>query len=129
MSLSKRSKVFLVLLLVAVVGAGVAYSIIYKPHPTTENQEAAFTGTAEAFKSAVAADQNKWQNAIVKISGTLSEVNENGSVMEESIFCQFTDTKVSASLSTNSKVTVKGRFIGYDDLLEEIKLDNCIIVR
>ena len=29
----------------------------------------------------------------------------------------------------NNDVTIKGRCIGYDDLLEELKMDQCIIIK
>ena len=28
----------------------------------------------------------------------------------------------------NTKIKIKGRFIGYDDLLEHVKLDQCLII-
>jgi hypothetical protein len=34
-----------------------------------------------------------------------------------------------SKLKVNDTIVVKGRCIGYDDLLEEIKLDQCSIVR
>jgi hypothetical protein len=35
--------------------------------------------------------------------------------------------KGKVNVKKGDKVTVKGRFIGYDDLLEEYKMDNCVI--
>lgn len=110
-------------LLIAFMG----YSIIYKPHESIENQKVLFLGNADDFKAEIAQGTEKWQNAIVELSGSLSDLNDQGGMLNETIFCQFKDPNLSKRLKPGMKVTIKGRFIGYDDLLEEIKLDNCIV--
>jgi hypothetical protein len=37
--------------------------------------------------------------------------------------------QVSEQVMLNSQVKIKGRVTGYDDLLEELKLDQCLIVK
>ena len=31
-------------------------------------------------------------------------------------------------IKTSKKVTIKGRFVGYDDLFGELKMDQCLII-
>ena len=128
MNLSKRAKIVIYLIVLTGLGLFVAYKIIYKPHQTVASQQAAFVGTSEVFKKEVAQNSEKWQNAIVQLNGTITDLDEQGIMMSETIYCQFKNLESLKTLSLETSISIKGRFIGYDDLLEEIKLDNCDII-
>lgn len=127
MNWSKGKIIVVAAIVIGLLGAWGAYKIMYKPHETIEEQKVAFKGEAEAFKTAVSNDSEQWQNAIVELTGTISEVNEKGVMLNETIYGQFKPA-YTASKNVGDKVVVKARFVGYDDLLEEIKLDNTIIL-
>lgn len=129
MNLSKKAKIVLALIILANLGLFIGYKIIYKPHQTVASQQAAFIGLADDFKSEIAYNQEKWQNAIVQLQGMMTDADEQGIMMSETIYCQFSNLESLKSLSSGTEITIKGRFIGYDDLLEEIKLDNCDILK
>lgn len=126
---SARNKIALIILAVALVGAFVGYKIIYKPHQTIEEQAIDFDGKAEDFKTEVTAEPEKWQNKIVMLQGSVSAVDASGSMLNETIFCQFSEPEKLLPFQVGDQIQIKGRFIGYDDLLEEIKLDNCIRIK
>ena len=48
----------------------------------------------------------------------------NDMTLNEVIFCQFIDS-IDSDFKPGMSITVKGRMIGYDDLLEQVKLDQC----
>lgn len=50
-------------------------------------------------------------------------------VLQLTIKFSVTSPKIFSELKANNPISVKGRCIGYDDLLEEIKLDQCSIVK
>jgi hypothetical protein len=127
MNLSKRSKLLIGLFFSACIVLLFGYSIIYKPHQSIQNQSVSFQGTGVDFKTEVMADETKWNNAIVQIKGTITDKDEMGYMLDESIYCQFEQQK-QPNLSIGTTIHLKGRFIGYDDLLEEIKLDNCFLI-
>lgn len=129
MSWSKGSKIFVGLIIVAIVGSFIGYKIAYKPHAQIEAQAAAFTGDADAFKNDVVANQTKWLNGIVAIKGTITDKDGKGIVLNETIYCQFKNPEQIGVLSNKAAIKIKGRFIGYDDLLEEVKLDQCILMK
>jgi len=70
----------------------------------------------------------KWQNKIVELTGTISQIDQNGFMLNESIYC-VKDKTSKSSLIENNSYTIKGRIIGYDDLMEELKLDKVIILK
>ena len=48
-------------------------------------------------------------------------------VIDEKLFATFADT-IPKNLNVNSAIKVKGRFVGFDGLLEEMKIDQCVII-
>jgi hypothetical protein len=67
----------------------------------------------------------KYLNKAVEISGKVTNVTDNVITLDGKVSCQF---QVSQQVVLNSQVKIKGRVTGYDDLLEELKLDQCLIV-
>ncbi|HAS46605.1 MAG TPA: hypothetical protein DCS93_39345 [Microscillaceae bacterium] len=129
MSLSKGSKIGISLLIVVALGSIIGYKMVYKPHPKTMDQKAVFVGTALDFQQQVVHRSQKWQNAIVSLKGKVTNLDKHGITLNQTIYCQLEDSLQVARVKTNALLAIKGRFIGYDDLLEEIKLDQCIITR
>ena len=72
----------------------------------------------------------KYLNKIIEFSGNITYIDsKNKTVMlEDKVFASF-KTFNSSEVKINSKIKLKGRFLGYDELLEEIKLDNCTIIK
>jgi hypothetical protein len=68
----------------------------------------------------------KYLNKAVEISGKVTSINENVITLDEKVSCQLL---VSEKVLLNSQVKIKGRVTGYDDLLEELKLDQCLVVK
>ncbi|TRX16093.1 hypothetical protein FNW25_13220 [Flavobacterium franklandianum] len=68
----------------------------------------------------------KYINKAVEISGKVTSVNNNVITLDEKVSCQL---QVLEKVALNSQVKIKGRVTGYDDLLEELKLDQCLIVK
>lgn len=79
----------------------------------------------EFSKNIITAD-SIYKNKIIEVKGLITEIDGNGYILDEKIFCKFSE-KITAKLNDN--ITVKGLYIGYDDLFEVIKLDQCSIVK
>ena len=83
---------------------------------TTKNIVAEFTANAEA-------SNKKYLEKPVAVSGTITSVNDKEVILDETVNCNL--LAVDTSLKEGQAVTIKGRVVGYDDLLGELKLDNC----
>lgn len=127
MNLLKRNKILLFLSAIVIITGYSTYKYIYKPHKTIEDYAIKFVGMSEAFLKEVKEDATIWQNVVVELSGTITSKDENGITMNTSIYCQFNKSTSISQLKTGQKIKIKGRVIGYDDLLDEIKLDQTII--
>ncbi len=121
---------WILILAVVVIGAIIGYNYVYQDHRDIENEIAEFTLStneisAEFSKDAVSAEA-KFLNKTIEISGTLTELNAQDLTIDDKVFCQL--SKEAGKLELNSKIKVKGRVIGYDELLEQVKLDQCAII-
>lgn len=132
MNLLKKNKwliFLLVLTLVLTLGGFVVYQYVYQSHKTTEELNAEFTGTAIDFLSHVQNDFDQWNGKAIELSGKITTKDDKGIILNEQIYCQFREDVNLAdnNIQEHQNIKIKGRVIGYDDLLEELKLDQCII--
>ena len=68
----------------------------------------------------------KYLNKAVEITGKVTNITKNVITLDGKVSCQL---QVSEQVNLDSQVKIKGRVTGYDDLLEELKLDQCLIVK
>lgn len=122
---------YLILIVIIVLAAFIGYNYLYKDHRNIEGENAQYSLTAQQIHSEFSIDpivsQNKYLNKTIEISGNVSEIKENEITIDDMVFCQISEKAIQQEIKLNSNITIKGRFIGYDDLLEQIKLDQCII--
>ena len=69
----------------------------------------------------------QWQDKIVVVSGEVTNIDDKGVMLSSKIYCQLKQLTDLQKINPSSNISIKGRIIGYDDLLEELKLDQCII--
>ncbi|MEQ6123758.1 hypothetical protein AAON49_06115 [Pseudotenacibaculum sp. MALMAid0570] len=127
MNLSKKSKIILGLLIFVAISVVVVYQYSMRPPAKIETKKVDFTGTSDALLSKVKEDFSVWQDKVVVLTGSITNSDANGVTLSNQIYCQFRDTADVKSFQNNQEIKIKGRVIGYDDLLEELKLDQCII--
>lgn len=127
MNLLKKNKIIVLFLGLLVFGSFTVYNYIYKSHKTINELPIKFSGTSKTLLNKVKNDVTQWQGIIVEVSGNISSIDEKGITIDSSIYCQFKNPVSIDTLKKTNHITVKGRMIGYDDLLEEIKLDQTII--
>ena len=129
MSLLKKNKTAFIFAALMMLGIGLwsAYQYLFAAPLSTNEIAAEYQGSAEDFKQLLQSDFEKWHNKIVQISGAITKINEEGILLNHDVYCQFEDKQIKAA--ENDIITVKGRVIGYDELLEETKLNQCIIIQ
>ena len=83
----------------------------------------------EFNKNEIAANA-KYLDKMIEFSGSVSLVDLKNKTMmlEEKVFTSFKPEDF-VVVKENTIIKIKGRFLGYDELLEEIKLDNCMILK
>ncbi|MDO7170636.1 OB-fold protein [Mariniflexile sp. AS56] len=120
------------LILVILLLAGFAgYNYIYQSHRDIHEEQAAYTLSAQALSTAFlktpSESELKYLNKTIEISGNITEINKKDLTLNESVFCQFSNL-ITLPSKKGTNIKIKGRVIGYDDLLEQVKVDQCFIV-
>ncbi|CAL2102777.1 conserved protein of unknown function [Tenacibaculum sp. 190130A14a] len=102
--------------------------VVFKPHKTTAKVKSVFVGKASSFIDTIQKEGIKpWLNKMVTLKGKVDSKDNFGLVLRNGIYCQFKKQSDIGSVQLNQEVYIKGQIIGYDDLLEELKLNYCII--
>ena len=127
MSLSKRSKIIIAILVVGAIAAFAVYKYSMQPPEAIESKKVDFTGSSDAFLAEVQKDFSVWQDKVVVLTGVITNSDDSGITLSSQIYCQFREDVNTSAIQKDQQITLKGRVIGYDDLLEELKLDQCII--
>jgi len=120
-------KIVILIIILFIVGV-VGYKYIYKDHRNIETEKTAFkvqTGEiVTEFSLNIENATNKYLNKTIEVSGIITAFKDNVIMLDHKIVCYMLDS-TDHNLILNSKVIIKGRFIGYDELLEEFKIDQC----
>jgi antitoxin component YwqK of YwqJK toxin-antitoxin module len=117
----------LILVIIGVVG----YNYIYQDHRNIEKESAEFTMTAmeiaNLFKEDAINAEQTFLNKTIEVTGNVSDSNKSEITIDSQVFCQFVEAI--KEMKHNENIKIKGRVIGYDDLLEQVKLDQCSIIK
>ena len=122
---------WIIILVITVVVSIFGYNYIYQDHRDIESEQAEFTMTSseinQLFSENSTSAEQKFLNKTIEVSGIITDINSNDITIDDSVFCQFSNN-LETSLDKNENIKIKGRVIGYDDLLDQVKLDQCTII-
>lgn len=126
-----KLKPIIFLILLCVIGY-LVYSYIYQGHRDFANEEAIKVESSAFILTEFQKDEKKantlYLNKVLEIKGKISQLDTLQKVitLDEKLFASFQEVDFK-NLKLQDEITVKGRLIGYDELLEELKIDNCTI--
>lgn len=128
-----EKKIVLLIVFIALVVVAVLYFYVYKDHRTISHESAKFTITVsqlhEQFKENDSLANATYADQTIVVSGVITSIDtaNNAVIIDEKLFLTF-DVSEKINLQSNQSVKIKGRFVGYDDLMEELKMDQCILI-
>ena len=125
--MNRKWIITLILLLIVFLG----YKYIYQDHRDIQKEQAEFvvfsTSITKEFLQNSMEAEKKYLNKTIEISGVITEITENDITLNNNVFCQFS-SKITTLFTTKDSITIKGRCIGFDDLLELVKIDQSTII-
>lgn len=128
--MEKKIKILIALFVIIVLGYFGYNYIMTGGGREIATEKSEFTTTAskvfEEFSTNAAIATTKYLNRTVEISGKVTGVENNVISLDEKVSCQLQATN---QVKIGCQISIKGRVTGYDDLLEELKLDQCLIVK
>lgn len=124
----KKKIISLVLLFILIFSGVVAYNYLYQDHRDIKSEISQIKLSApvllERFKSN---DGDSLLNKTVTVTGTITHMEDGNVSIDESVYASFAEN--TPTLDTDEKVEIKGRCIGYDELFEIVKLDQCSLLK
>lgn len=128
----KKTRVILLsLLLISIIGYSTYYYIWNCGARDLSTEKTDFTLSSITILNEFTTNQDssnkKYLEKAVAVSGTITTVSANEIIVDNSIICSLKNPD--SSLIKGEGVTVKGRVVGYDDLMGELKLDQCFVTK
>jgi len=117
-----------------IIGVTIIYFTYNKPHKDFNRASSQFTIESKKLISLYqnsSEDANaKYLDKIILITGIITDFEENIIILDNGIVCSLDPSqKIDDQIYTGSKISIKGRCIGYDDLLEEIRVDHSFVIK
>lgn len=107
----------------------VGYFYIFQGHRDIQSETVEYKRSAilllEDFQNNTEAATQKYLNKTLEIYGTVTLSDSLTLVLDSGVFFALSEKQLSY---IGDEIAVKGRCIGYDDLLEEVKLDQARIL-
>jgi len=127
--MGKKFKILAILLVVLIIGFFSYNYVMTGGGRDLEKEKSEFSVSGvqifEDFSTNSESASKKYLNKAVEIRGIVTTVNQNVITLDGKVSCQL---QVMSNVKLNTNVIVKGRVTGFDDLVEEVKLDQCLIV-
>ncbi len=128
--MKKKFKIiFISLAIFSLVTIGIYNYVMHGGERNLENEDAAFEVSSDQitkeFTTNINQANKKYLEKAIAVQGVVTDIIENQIIIGNSVVCTF--EKPENSIHKNQIITVKGRVVGYDDLMGELKLDQCFI--
>lgn len=117
------------------LGAAGVYLYLNQPGRDISSEEAAFKITKQDLDKDYAQNDSlanaKYIDKTIEYTGVISRLiaKTHSADMDENMVVVFKDSILPAELKEKQKVTVKGRYVGYDDLMQEYEMDQVTLVK
>ena len=129
--MTKKTKI----VLASILGLGLVLFIAYKIILTygardLETEKTEFTVSTKEIVNEFATDTSattKYLNKAIEIKGVVTQIEDKQLILDGVVICAMKENV--ATENKDKQVTIKGRFLGYDDLMGELKLDECSIIK
>ena len=117
-----------------IIGVVVVYLTYNKPHKDFNKSRSEFTieskDLIEFYQNDADNANTSYLDKILLLTGVITDIGTNIIILDNGIVCTLDPSQViNKKINLGSKISIKGRCIGYDDLLEEIRIDHSFIIK
>ena len=126
MSLLKKYKLALIIVCLLLVGGFALTSYVYQNEEPMSEKSISFKGNVSGF---IKASLN--ERSVVVLKARVTSVRLGGVQLERVVSIQYNENENLnfENINIGDIIVIKGGYLGYDDLFEEYKLINCIILK
>ncbi|OYX82977.1 MAG: hypothetical protein B7Y83_13065 [Flavobacteriales bacterium 32-34-25] len=121
-------------IIILLVAAYAIYLYTYKDHRDISTEKATYTITIPALEKEFAANDSlafaKYQDQTIELTAKITAIDNDSKaiILDNKVFAAFNDS-LPKEIVSGKTLKIKGRFLGYDELLEEFKMDQSSIIR
>jgi len=132
--MKRRKTAIVTAVLLIMISAGIYfyYGFLFKEARNIESETPDYTITAvkllEDYNTNPKKADSLYLNKTIEIVGRVTKETDSVITLENTVFCLFTQKLKNKSANTITRVKVKGKCIGYDELFQEVKLDQCTLL-
>ena len=127
-----KKKLLIVCFFVIII-AFLVYKYVYKSHRDISNEKESFAISVIDLKNDYRKNDSlanaKYLDKTIVIYGKITSLDLANRILSVDTTLSATMKESGVSLNLNDSIKLKGRFIGYDDLLEEFKMDECSVIK
>ena len=126
MSLLKKYKLAIITVCLLLVGGFALTSYVYQNEEPMSEKSISFKGNVSGF---IKASLN--ERSVVVLKARVTSVRLGGVQLERVVSIQYNENENLnfENINVGDIIVIKGGYLGYDDLFEEYKLINCIILK
>lgn len=127
-----KKKIIIVVVFIFLIVAFAGYKFLYKEHRDIASEDVTYTETViqvfEAFQKDAQKANAKYLDKTIEISGKITNIDPQNKLItvDEKLSAKLTNG-IPGDLKPQKAIVLKGRVVGYDDLLGEIQMDQCTI--
>ena len=130
--MSKKIKITLFALITIILIGSFAYNYVMyggSRNLTTETTNFNVTSAAitSEFTTNIEEANKKYLEKAVAIKGKITAFNGSEIILDENVICNLKNQD--SSIKKDQTVIVKGRIVGYDDLMGDLKMDQCFVIK
>jgi hypothetical protein len=119
-----------IIISVLLIAGYFGYKYLYHDHRDIKNEKASSTISSVEIVKEFLSDETKantkYLDKTVEISGKVASISEKEIVLDDKVFGILSEKQ---DVKVGDNLKLKGRLIGFDELLEQVKLDQCTIVK
>lgn len=125
-------KIILTVIVILAIAATGIYFYMYKDHRDIASEDAAHKVTVaqlqKEFSENDSISNKKYLDKTIEVYGKITNVDSEAHaiMLDEKLSARLKDS-TAGGFAVGKMLKVKGRFVGYDDLLEEFQLDQAAI--
>jgi len=125
----KKPYILLAIALLLIILSIAAYNYMYKEHRNIATENVSFDISASELNSDLSSPDKalEYIDKVVQVHGIVTAVEQNAVVIDDKVQVGFSED-VSNRLSVQKEITIKGRCVGYDDLLELVRIDQATLI-
>ncbi|MFM2369943.1 MAG: hypothetical protein RL619_2260 [Bacteroidota bacterium] len=125
--MKKKTKIIISVLILVIFGIADYNYVMYGGARDLSTEDTAYTVSSKSivneFDSNIEKSNKKYLEKAIAIKGTITKITGTEVIIDDSIICNLKE--LDPSIMKNQVITLKGRVVGYDDLMGELKLDQC----